>query len=73
MSILPDGTIKHVNRYTTTPSGLDLYANFEYPPAAKDKGPRGIFIAYHGGGIITGSREEEFIYQPVARKYPPWL
>lgn len=59
--------IKHVNRYCITPSGLELFANFYYPPKCQDGEPRGLFVAYHGGGVINGSRDEEFINEPVRR------
>jgi hypothetical protein len=60
--------IKHVNRYCITPSGLELFANFYYPPKCQDGEPRGLFVAYHGGGVINGSRDEEFINEPVRRE-----
>lgn len=61
--------IKHVNRYCVTPSGLELFANFYYPPKCQDGRPRGLFVAYHGGGVINGSRDEEFIFEPVRREF----
>ena len=60
--------IKHVNRYAVTKTGLELFANFYYPPKCQDGKPKGLFVAYHGGGVIVGSRDEEFIFEPVKRE-----
>jgi len=61
--------ITHINRYATTPSGLELFANFYYPPKAQQGQPKGLFVAYHGGGVVVGSRDEEFIYSPVKGEF----
>lgn len=61
-------TIKNINRYAVTPSGLELFANFHYPPKCQDGRPKGVFVCYHGGGIIMGSRDEEFVFDPVKRE-----
>jgi hypothetical protein len=59
----------YTNRYATTSSGFELYANFHYPPLSREgKTASGIFIAYHGGGIIMGSREEDILPEPVRSK-----
>jgi hypothetical protein len=61
--------ITHINRYATTSSGLELFANFHYPPKAQQGQPRGLFLAYHGGGVVCGSRDEDFIFSPVKGEF----
>ncbi|KAH8080030.1 Alpha/Beta hydrolase protein [Filobasidium floriforme] len=69
MNKLASTTIIHVNRYATTRSGLELFANFHYSPQCRselaDGGQRGGVISYHPGGMFTGSRDMDFVFPTV--------
>lgn len=57
--------IRHVNAFHTSSKGHRVHANFEYPAASRDGKAHGLVIAFHGGGLVTGSRDCEFIFPDV--------
>jgi hypothetical protein len=72
MNKLASTTVTHVNRYATTRSGLELFANFHYSPQCQsgfaNGGQRGVVISYHPGGMFTGSRDMDFMFPTVKRE-----
>ena len=60
--LVPSPNIElHENHYYTTAQGHKVYANFGYPKQATSES-YGIFIAWHGGGLLSGGRKCEFVF-----------
>lgn len=59
------GIIRHANRYHVSAKGHHLHANFEYPSSSRDGRPHPLVIAFHGGGLVTGSGDCEFLFPDI--------